>query len=77
LEAPLYNLAGSPEGPHERFHFIKNAEDTLKTRGCVSCTVALPFTLKSIILRQKKKNYETQIIFSPCKNYIIIFQKIL
>jgi hypothetical protein len=34
--------------------------------------VALPFTLKKNVLRQKKKNYENSII-SPCKN--IIFKK--
>jgi hypothetical protein len=34
--------------------------------------MALPFTLKSILRRQKKKNYENSNI-SPCKN--IIFKK--
>jgi hypothetical protein len=32
--------------------------------------MALPFTLKKSILRQKKKNYENSNI-SPCKNNII------
>jgi hypothetical protein len=44
-----------------------------KTRG-VSHFVALPFTLKISILRQKK-NYENSNI-SPCKN-IIFFKNIL
>jgi hypothetical protein len=42
---------------------------TFETRG-VSHTVAMPFTLKSIL--RIKKNYENSNI-SPCKN--IIFQK--
>jgi hypothetical protein len=41
-------------------------------KGCVSYTVALPFTLKSILRRQKKKNYENSNIL-PCKN--ITFKK--
>jgi hypothetical protein len=45
----------------------------LEEQGGVSHTVALPFTLKSILIRQKK-NYENSNI-SPCKN--IIFKKIL
>jgi hypothetical protein len=37
--------------------------------------MALPFTLKKLILRQKKKNYGNSNIFSTCKNIIIIFTK--
>jgi hypothetical protein len=42
-----------------------------KHKGCVNHTVALPFTLKSILLRQKKKkkNYGNSTI-SPCKNIL-------
>jgi hypothetical protein len=42
-------------------------------KGCVTLIVALPFTLKRVILRQKK-NYGNSNI-SPCKN--IIFKKFL
>jgi hypothetical protein len=48
------------------------AEHPRENKGCVSHTVALPFTLKSML--RQKKNYENSIIY-PCKN--IICKKIL
>jgi hypothetical protein len=46
-----------------------------KTQG-VSHIVSLPFTIKSILLRQKKKNYGNSNIFHHAKIYLI-FKKIL
>jgi hypothetical protein len=43
-----------------------------KDKGCVSCTMALPFTLNGIL--RQNKNYENSNI-SPCRK--IIFKKIL
>jgi hypothetical protein len=54
---------------------VKCTECKNKQRGGVCHTVALPFTLKSV-LRPKKKNYENSNIFSPCK-YIFFIKKIL
>jgi len=52
-------------------HQVVQFHHTKRKQG-VYHTVALPFTLRSI-LRQKKKNYENPNI-SPCKN-ILIFKK--
>ncbi len=54
---------------NQTFTQIHTTHTTLN-KGCVTHTVALPFTLKSI-LWQKKNNENSNI--SPCKN--IIFKK--
>jgi hypothetical protein len=50
----------------------RNLKEAKEQRKKKHITLALPFTLKSILLRQKKKNYGNSNI-SPCKN--IIFKK--
>jgi hypothetical protein len=47
----------------------KDEKDSVKKKGCVTDTVALPFRFKSIL--RQKKNYENSNI-SPSKNNIIV-----
>jgi hypothetical protein len=46
-------------------------------RGCVTRGVALPFTLKSILRRQKEEELWKIQNISPCKNILIFKKKIL
>jgi hypothetical protein len=57
-------IGRSALGTHPKVHLV--GEIAYRNQGCVT-PVALPFTLKSILMQ--KKNYENSNI-SPCKNII-------
>jgi len=55
-----------PKFTHTNQHFMVD----VTSKGCVTLCVALPFTLKSILMQNKNYGYSN---ISPCKN--IIFKK--